>query len=187
MRYFKKELWAGINNESTYKKASAHWDRNLKRYVEQLEKLKPRLSKNALRFFTKESIHDATLIAFTVGDRIDGYPKNYDSYIKKQLRTSVRIETLSYDQDYVYTLRYTGIRKVVFDFPSSSPLFYGMRDAIDDWGYDELTSGGKDYLRHEVLFSSGATILIEFKYFSYKRMKTGGKILTLSCSYDTDA
>ena len=102
------------------------------------------MSKNALRFFTKESLHDATLITFAVSDCIAGYPKDYNSFIKNRLRTSVRIEALSYDQDKIYTLRYTGIRKVVFDFPSSSPLFYGMREVIDDWGYDELTSAGKD-------------------------------------------
>jgi hypothetical protein len=70
VRYFKKDLWAGVNNEATYQKAVAQWDRNLQKYVEQLEKLKPRLSKIALRFFSKVSLHDATLIAFTVGDPV---------------------------------------------------------------------------------------------------------------------
>jgi hypothetical protein len=41
---------------------------------------------------------------------------------------------------------------------------------IDDWGYAELTSADKNYLRHEILFSSGAIILIEFRKFSHKRV-----------------
>lgn len=176
MRYFKKELWAGVNNRDTCKKAYAQWQRNLERYIEQLEKLKPRLSKNALRFFTKVSLHDATLLAFTVGDRVGRYPKNYNSFIKNQLRTSVQIEALNYEQDKIYSLKYTGIKKVVFDYPSATPLFYDRGNPIDDWGYDELTSAGKTYLRHEILFSSGTTVSIEFKHFSYQRTNTGGRI-----------
>jgi len=187
MKYFKRELWAGVNNRATSKKASAQWDRNLKRYVEQLETLTLRLSKNAARFFTKESLHDATLISFAVGDHVGCYPKDYNSFIKNKLRTSVRIEALGYSQDKIYILRYTGIRKVLFDFPSSGPLFYEQGAPIDDWGYDELTAAGKDFLRHEILFSSGATILIEFKHFSYRREKTGGKIPSITIPYEPDA
>jgi hypothetical protein len=85
----------------------------------------------------------------------------------------VQIEALNYEQDKIYRLKYTGIRRVVFDHPSSSPLFYDRGGPIDDWGYDELTSAGKTYLRHEILFRSGATISIEFKHFSYQRKNTG--------------
>jgi hypothetical protein len=187
MKYFKKELWAGVNNEATYKKSYAQWERNLKKYVEQLEKLKSRLSKNASRFFAEESLHDATLIGFTVGDRVGRYPKDYSSFIKNRLRTTVLIEALTYSQDKIYTLKYTGIRKVSFDFPSSSPLFHDRGGPIDDWGYDELTAAGKEYLRHEILFSSGATILIEFKHFSYRRVNTGGEIPSITMSYEPDA
>jgi len=42
-------------------------------------------------------------------------------------------------------------------------------DHIGDWGYDEVTAVDENYLRHEVLFSTGTTILIEFKHFSYER------------------
>jgi hypothetical protein len=63
---------------------------------------------------------------------------------------------------------------VLFDFPSGEPLFHEEGGRIDDWGYDELTAAGKLYLRHEVLFSSGATALIEFQKFSYKRVRVGG-------------
>ncbi len=187
MRYFKNELWAELNSVVTAKRSHAQWGRNLKRYVAQLEMLKPRLSKSALRFFTKVSLHDATLIAFTVGDRVGRYPKDYNSFIKNQLRTSVQIEALNYEQDKIYSLKYTGIRRVVFEHPSSSPLFYDRGGPIVDWGYDELTSAGKTYLRHEILFSSGATISIEFKHFSYKRTNTGGRTPAMTRYDGTDA
>ncbi|MGH4124341.1 MAG: hypothetical protein ACREV6_15550 [Clostridium sp.] len=34
---------------------------------------------------------------------------------------------------------------------------------FDDWGYDELIPVNEDILSHEILFVSGATILIYFK------------------------
>ncbi len=64
---------------------------------------------------------------------------------------------------------YVGIRRLIFDYPSDKPLFhYHDCGPIGDWGYDELTAVDKTYLRHEVLFSSGTILLIEFMKFKYK-------------------
>jgi hypothetical protein len=71
--------------------------------------------------------------------------------------------------DVLYTLNYQGIRRVVFDFPSDDPLFFAEGDNLGDWGYDEVSAPNSSYLRHEVLFSTGNSIIIEFKKFSYSK------------------
>jgi len=81
----------------------------------------------------------------------------------------VEIKVLGSQLDVEYTLKYSKLRRVQFDYPSETPLFHEEGEHIGDWGYDELTAIDDNYLRHEVLFASGTTILIDFKDFSYER------------------
>jgi hypothetical protein len=41
---------------------------------------------------------------------------------------------------------------------------------FDDWGYDEFGDAGEGYLRHEILFSSGSIVLVEFRHLSVERV-----------------
>jgi len=43
---------------------------------------------------------------------------------------------------------------------------------IDDWLLDELTAADDKFLRHEVLFSSGTTLLVELMEVSIRNSKT---------------
>ena len=45
-------------------------------------------------------------------------------------------------------------------------MFYSEGEGFDDIGYDELTEANHEFLRHEILFSSGASILFEFQNIS---------------------
>jgi hypothetical protein len=55
------------------------------------------------------------------------------------------------------------LRRLAIDFPTDEPLFYREGAGFGDWGYHELTDAGDGCMRHEVLFSSGAVLLFEFK------------------------
>lgn len=85
--------------------------------------------------------------------------------------TAVEMDVLTCDRRFCYTLRYKQVRNVQVNFPSDQPLFYEEGSGLDDWGYDELTAADERFLSHEILFSSGATILIEFMVFNYSRCK----------------
>jgi hypothetical protein len=63
----------------------------------------------------------------------------------------------------VWQVVYSTTRSVLVDFPSSDPLFNRGLGGFDDLGYHELTDAGGGFLRHEVLFSSGAVLAFEFK------------------------
>jgi hypothetical protein len=84
------------------------------------------------------------------------------------------MKALGANLDVLYTLNYTKVKRVVFDYPTDEPLFHLEGSHIGDWGYDELTPADDSYLRHEILFTSGTIILIEFIRFSCTREKCKG-------------
>jgi hypothetical protein len=173
MKFFTRELWAGFNTEddAAFRRNDASWNRNLAAYRRHLEKLKPRLSKQIYRFVTKESLHDGRLISFNVSDNLDFDIDEEKRFDRNSRKTGVSMKVLNYEQDALFLMRYTKVKRVLFDYPTDNPLFEQEKDFIGDWGYDEFSEVDGDYLRHEVLFSSGTTILIKFKHFTYKRIR----------------
>ena len=93
-------------------------------------------------------------------------PEKFDINVHK---VTVEMRVLGSNLDVHYALRYETVRRVLFDYPSDEPLFHNEGRHIGDWGYDELAAIDDNWLRHEVLFASGTTILIEFKDFFYER------------------
>ncbi|MFL6231012.1 MAG: hypothetical protein ACJ741_19730 [Pyrinomonadaceae bacterium] len=176
MKYFTKELWEGLNTEddALFRQADEQWECNREAYFRQLQQVKTRLSKSAARFFGSVSLHDGRLLAFVSGDHVGYRESELSSVSRNKGRPEVRMHVLDFEQRWLHSLSYAKVRKVLFDFPSDHPLFYEEGGRIADWGYDELTDAGDSYLRHEVLFSSGTTILIEFQRFSYKRTRVVG-------------
>lgn len=171
MKYFTKEVWLGYNNQGplTPRAAVEMGKKNWREYVEQLEELRPRLSRQAFRFFQKENLHDARLLAFIAGDAPEHDVHGPKRFNINAHNPSVVMKVLSENLDVLYSLKYTKVRKVNFEFPSAEPLFHEEGNHIGDWGYDELTAADDQYLRHEVLFASGTIILVEFKHFAYKK------------------
>jgi hypothetical protein len=146
----------------------------MRAYTEQLEQLRPRITQQTYRFFKKENLHDGRLLAFAAGDALDHYVHGAKPFDINAHNTSVVMKVLGQDLDLLYTLKYTKVRKVVFDFPSDETLFHNEGSHIGDWGYDELTAADDLYLRHEVLFASGTIILIEFRRFAYRKERCEG-------------
>jgi len=69
-------------------------------------------------------------------------------------------------------LEYKNIDKIELNYPGKIKLFpIGMFSNLGDWGYDELTSVANGLFRHEILFSSGATIIIDFRQVSVHRKR----------------
>ena len=176
MKYFTKELWLGGNkrSESDQRRVLEQWNTNFQEYQKQLKALQGRLTKRAYNFFTKVSLHDGRVTAFTVGDAIHHDIHGAEKFNINVHNPTVEIKVLGCQLDRQYTLSYGKVRRVLFDYPSDKPLFHREGGHIGDWGYDELTAADKEYLRHELLFASGTTILIEFQQFSYEREKCEG-------------
>lgn len=172
MKYFKRELWKAFNDDSIpFDKAHAEWKRNKANYLKQLNNLSSRLSPQTKSFFKSVSLHDGRLLRFETGEHIDFTNDNVRLFIQPD----VRLFVINDEKTHIYDLRYYKVEKVLFDFPSATPLFYMKGSTIGDWGYDELTSVGSKMFRHEILFSSGATLLIESPRITVKVKRVLGK------------
>jgi len=166
MKYFTAQLWAEANsrNRSVRKKADQQWNRNLKSYGKQFDKIMPKLTRNAQRFFSK-GMHDSELFSLTMGDHL--------SFLKDWIKVRTNfIEMKLLHPKFprkLFTLQYSDILNYKIEYSSDSPI-YDERDKqiLGDWGYDELSLTKDKWLKHEILFDTGATITIEFKKFSYK-------------------
>jgi hypothetical protein len=171
MKIITKKHWLGWNSND---KEVSDWamkssDENFKIYAERLEKLRPRLKERNYEFF-KKGLHDGRLISFSVGEGLHLKLENNPLLTLRDFsKTRVWIKVINGEFDAIYDLKYERVSKVVFDFPSDLPIF--SWNSIDDWGYDEISEVDENILRHEVLFSSGSTILIEFEKFSFKKKK----------------
>jgi hypothetical protein len=170
MKYFTPEGWIGFNS-ARRDSAFQSYDRRLESYRKQLSLLLPRLNPTARRFFREVCLlHDGTLLRMEAGDHIDGAGQGGTRIGVNDRRASVRLLVKSENGESIYTLNYTGVRRV--EVPGETVLFpSGKRANFGDWGYDELTSAKEGRFRHEVLFASGSTITIEFKKFSFLKSK----------------
>jgi hypothetical protein len=167
MKYYTDELWTNLNSGDKHlaEKASKQWDRNNRLYQKHLNKILPNVPKKAQNFFGKVSLHDGTLLKFSTGDKMKK-GRDGDYFIAGSF---AEIEVLCPRGTYIYTLSYPVIRKCIVDFHSNSPFLPDKERIYEDWGYHEFSLTKDKWMRHEILFSTGATILLEFKRFSYKR------------------
>lgn len=163
MKYFTKQLWANLNlgDRESAKKASKQWERNMKAYWDHVERVLTKLSMTTQRFIKNVHLHDGSLASFEIHEPVKSTGKKQSNFIE--------IGVWHPEKDYLYVLRYSHVRKCEVDYPSDTPLFSYEGCTFGEWGYDEFSLGKANFIRHEILFSSGATILIECRSFTYKR------------------
>jgi hypothetical protein len=180
MRYFTREQHDRANSSDLQEAAASleAFKRCCELYRRQLDRLKPRLA-DAWSFFDTVSLHDGTLLALRIGDDIDKNFPAYGSGLVNRRTLSVELEALHHTETQLYTLRYERLHRVLFDFPSPQPWHMRFSDRasnpIDDWMADEITAVDDQILRHEVLFSSGATLLIEFEQVTIRNQIIEGR------------
>lgn len=172
MKYFKSELWTGMQSDETFAESSKQWDENVLAYQKQLEQLSGRLSKRNQEFFNNLSLHDGRLLSFQILDETARLMKNNGSYQKTKYFNYpliIRLEVLS--DKYLYELKFSKIRTFNIQYSGGNNLLPPFTNDFGDWGYAELTDGGDHFLSYEILFSSGSTLRIVFKSFCYRRKK----------------
>lgn len=110
-----------------------------------------------------------------VGDDLDKRFPRYRTLITIKRRVSAKVEVLNREETRLFTLTYRGVRRAVFDYPTGEQWYDRGVHSIDDWMWDELTAADERFLRHEVIFSSGTTLLVEFEKFSIKIVSVKGR------------
>jgi hypothetical protein len=160
MKYFTKAMWAGSEEPGAQSGAvSLSWEGRLKEYRQQAEGLRDRVPAKAFEFFLNAATHDGRLRSFSIVQEKD---EPWEGSAETQY--PVRVELVLVEQSgTVWRVNYSGVRRVVVDHPSCEPLFIIGGEGFGDWGYDEFTDAGDNFLRHAVLFATGATLLVEFR------------------------
>jgi hypothetical protein len=175
MEYFAKEFAKADNDPSLSKAQDAAIHRKFfrasKAYSKQLQKLRPRLSKQAWNFFYlgfgRWGLHDAELLSFAVGDGLDYRADGRHPFAINKAKTTARIRILNRHQNLLCTFTCSGVLKAVFDYPTDDPL--GDSRRVDMLLTYELTAADSRHLCIEFLFVSGATILVEFTRLKFSR------------------
>jgi hypothetical protein len=90
-------------------------------------------------------------------------PRAAEEVYSRDYPVAVELAVLESNGTTRWTVSYAAVRRLIADFPSALSAFYDDGDGFNDWGYHELTDAGGGFLRHEVLFSSGATLLTEIR------------------------
>jgi hypothetical protein len=180
MQYFTPQLWVAFQGPRS-KAAFKIWDSRFAQYQQQLNKILPALNPPARNFFSHPlALHDGTLMRMEVGDRIDDIRVKPRRNIVNRRNLRVRLHVLAENvkQRRVVghswcVLEYRAVERVEVNYPGRLKLFpVGLDPNLGDWGYDELTCPAKNVFRHEILFSSGATITIDFRGFSFRRKRS---------------
>jgi hypothetical protein len=171
MKYYTPELWIGLNDSDvSIEESDRLWDEIACKYIEQLQLLKPRLSARNYHFFRHVSLHDGLIVSFNVMNKTTQMMKVNNSYRRaKSYKNPITIQIEVLSGEYLYFLTFSKVSSFNVSYPKD-PLLPGP-NGFGDWGYAELSSLDAETLSYEVLFSTGATILVEFSTFSYKKKR----------------
>ncbi|MDQ6420794.1 hypothetical protein RB620_15295 [Paenibacillus sp. LHD-117] len=149
MKYFRKDLWEAINSldfeES--ERAENEWRLNDRYYWSEYQKLNTRLQKEIFEFFQTTDFHDCKVneCKITQGQLRSAYP------------TNLYIEVEREGEEWI--IEYRKIVHLNINFPEVTS---SAHNGFEEWGYDELLPVNDHLLSHEILFSSGSTILVHF-------------------------
>ena len=166
MKYFTKSMWRGSQQAGIlHVENHLQYQRAFESYRVNLDDLRPRVGDSVWDFFANIDVHDAELLDLRIVDGSRPAPLGEPARPWQCITTyPVRVELTLLDafDQYVWRLWYSAVRLVLIDFPSDDPLL-GSDGGFEDLGYHELTDAGGGFLRHEMLFSTGAVVAFEFK------------------------
>jgi hypothetical protein len=159
-------------------------DREFKMYRKQLANLKQRLSSKTWKYFWEgfgeAGIHDARLIALSVGDGLNALPRHLGAPNKIRIKA----DFLNQNRKYRFTFAYSDIKLFSFDFDATLGQYlidlsnkryfhdadhYLKCNHLSDVLGDELTPVDSKYLRHELVFCSGARIVVQAARISFHK------------------
>jgi hypothetical protein len=164
MRYFTDELWKEINSGIKERRefAEKQWERNVEEYAILFENIKHRFSKKFLNIYLKEdNFHDFKLKEIKVLHGKYGYTD------------PVKVSLVIYNESNVWQLDYVGIEKIALDYKkteNSSSHSRQFQYGFDNFSYDEFFQINDRIMSHEILFASGATLLIYFNKILIKKV-----------------
>ena len=144
MKYFTIAWWMGETDDESHDPVTI--------YRERVASIKSMIPDSLTMYIEEISLHDSKI-------------KEIDVNIPER---RIRISTTTWDKggsEILNILQYDGVERYAScaDYKKGLPGPHGY----GDWGYDEIDIDKNGLLSHRILFSSGITIDITFKIFSF--------------------
>lgn len=165
MRYFTDKLWSDINSESQEirEKANLQWQKNDEEYYKIFQKVKEKLPKRFLEIYGQQyGFHDYELKKFQIIHGDKGY------------KDPVAVNIIISNSEQTWSISYEKIKKIEINYELHPDIFERKRRreymGFDDYGYNEFFEIDERTLSHEILFASGATILVYFEKISINKI-----------------
>lgn len=160
MKFYTYELWQKLNSEVLEERKNARdiLAKNGQEYFEIFQAIKDKLPKYFIRKYIKyNGFHDFQL-------------ENIEIYNQVKKLNSIKI-LISKDNER-FQICYSDITNLSITY-NISKVQLGIRDdkGFDSWGYSEFSELRDREFTHEILFASGATILIHFKKIKIVEVK----------------
>lgn len=161
MRFFTPELFVKLNSESDDEvdDAEAQWEATRKAYQKHFRNIETKLPRPLVKLCNTVPLHDASVVRPL--NPVWMVHENDERGERSWAVLSVRLEDAAYDLIYLDPIAPTRIAR-----PVDSSVF-SEENVI--WLYDEV-SFKRGVCTHEILFSNGAVLSIEFKGFKYTEM-----------------
>jgi len=158
MKYFTYELWKSFNSsdEIVRKKANHCWMINIELYKNEFKKIEDKFSKNFLGILKKNDyFHDFYLSEVKIQQN-------------SRLKYPTKVSLLLTQGNDVFEVTYNNVKKINLNY-SFETNELGFGNGFCTCGYSEFFEIDEKLLSHEILFSSGATILVWFEKVKAKR------------------
>jgi hypothetical protein len=172
LKYFCPANLADFNhgNSRAEKAALARQRRAERAYRLELEKLKGRISKQALEFFLhgfeRTGLHDAVLLRLTVGSGLDFVPDGKRPFYINLNPARVRIEFLNDTQEFHYVFDCRGVRQLICNLPAEGR---GILSCFEQLYTYEISRADREYLRLGFLFANEGSMVCEFLKLRFRR------------------
>jgi hypothetical protein len=174
MKYFTKEMWLGLQDESKTSSWDKIWEKQIKAYKSNLNKITPQMSKAMKIYFIDEDYHshgDYILgIRVKNNGRIRSGQSELDFIEAKRNTVEICLDILCPEKG-LYRLSYRNVKRYFFDWPSDRPLPFNDGDGHGSLGYGEITYLGDGVFRHAMMLHSGGLLEIEFCTLLYKKLE----------------
>jgi len=142
-------------DSKTREEAEQKWSQNAALYMEQFDKVKENLSRDFLKKYDKyKGFHDFDLKSILVGQDKNSLPK---------------VSIIVTSNNETFELAYKEVSKIDIQYADENNTL-AFRKGFDTIGYDEFSKINDQILSHEILLSSGATILVHFKRITVSKI-----------------
>jgi hypothetical protein len=156
MKYFRDELLILSGIEEEDKKTDELWKKAMREYKERFNSLKGKIPSRTWRYLDKTNLHDLKFNNFTVLQENIGKKRPINIILR--LSDSQEIVQLEYSKVHEF--------KFIFNESDTGINYLGVHECV----YSELLDVNDRLFSHELLFSTGATLYIEFEKIKLTRV-----------------